>query len=683
MADPAKCRVRCYKARERILRGKKMKRTKSVFAAGLAAKDVNLVFYKVVIACVFLCAVSLLYAAPSPLHVEGNKIKDAAGHVVVLRGLAWPDIGVLIESNSVHDYIDRITNPDDPNGSSPGWYTRVIKYMVIPSNSDVMSNSIVFDPCNLSEPNNEAIYEGLKDAVDYGAQNGVYSIICLDYHKHINDKVAEVNAFWGYMAPRFANDGNVLFELFNEPTDDAGMDNWAIIRNRMQGWVNTVRASATDNLILVTGGCWAQEIRFAPGNPIIGDNIVYALHCYGLTWRTNQAWVTAEINPVTAVYPVLVTAWGYEPNTDPNDPNQYNTKWACGSASDFGQPFLNYLEGLGVGSIASSAAYSWDPPMFDPNWQLLCGDYMGCFVKDWLYEKRNAERFSTMTVTKCKITAGKTQGQDSNDIINIKDLFAFSGAFSNIPIDFNQATSIDVNITSSADGNQIYFESIDCNSSRVKKGKFGYTYKIPKNHLGAITSLTIDPAKRAFAITGTNVDLTGLSCPVHLEMAMGYYTLTGDVNEAIVNGKTALIPTRLMRMYDDTLIVSSASAKHGTKPLSDSLSAKGDLAAEDIDVNLCNYDVNFIWGTQVFSVPPGSFKGSKTGHLYKCTKVAADANGSPGLVTASIDIDKSTFTVSVGAADSLDVTSNYIKFGVSFADLNEVVDVNRVTKRSY
>ncbi len=76
-------------------------------------------------------------------------------------------------------------------------------------------------------------------------------------------------------------------------------------------------------------------------------------------------------------------------------------KWSCGSASDFGQPFLDYLEGLGIGSIAWSASYNWSPSMFDPNWQLLCGDYMGCFVKDWLYEKRNAERFSTMTVTKC------------------------------------------------------------------------------------------------------------------------------------------------------------------------------------------------------------------------------------------------------------------------------------------
>ncbi len=165
---------------------------------------------------------------------------------------------------------------------------------------------------------------------------------------------------------------------------------------------------------------------------------------------------------------------------------------------------------------------------------------------------------------------------------------------------------------------------------------------------------------------------------------MGYYTLTGDVNEAIVNGKSTLIPTRLMRMYDDTLIVSNASAKHSTSPLSDSLSAKGYLAAEDIDVNLCNEDVNFIWGEQIFRAPHGRFTPSKTGHLYKCSKVVADTNnGDAGLVTESIDIDKAIFTVSVKSADSLDVTSDYITFGVNFGDFNETADVNRITKRSY
>jgi hypothetical protein len=636
--------------------------------------------YSFAVACVLLCAVSLLYAAPLPLHVEGNKIKDTNGHVVVLRGVSTPDIGMIKEWYGIHDYIDRITNQDDPNGNSPGWYTKVIRYPVCPNDSDVPGSPLAFNSYDMNDPNNEAVYEALKDAVDYGAAKGVYSIICLNYHKHVGDKVAEVNAFWNYMAPRFADDGNVLFELFNEPNDDAS--GWNVVKGKMQAWVNIVRTYTTENLVIVTGPNWAQRIGQAATNPVIGDNIVYALHCYGLSWRkTANTWIKPQIDPVAPLYPILVTMWGYEPNSDPC---VYDTQWSCGSASDFGIPFLNYLEGLGIGSVAANADYVWPPAMFDPNWQLLGGDYMGVFVKDWLYEKRNAERYSTMTVTKCKITAGKTQGLDSEDVNNIKDLFTMSGTFSNIPIDFNQADTIDVNIIS-ADGNQIYYESIDCNSSRISNGKFGYKYKIPKYQAGAITSLSIDPTGRKFSMAAKNVDLTGLASPVHLEIAMGYYTLTGDVNEAIVNGRSKLIPIRLMRMYDDTLVVTSASAKHSTKQLSDSLSAKGFLAVANIDdANLCNEDVNFIWGEQVFNIPQGKFIASKTGHLYKCKKVIADTNdGNAGLVTASIDIDKSTFAVSISAADSLDVTSGYISFGVQFADFNEVAEVNRITKRSY
>ena len=142
--------------------------------------DIN-IRVSVAVVCVLLCAAVPLYAAPSPLHVEGNKIKDAEGHVVVLRGVSAPDIGMVKEWYGTHDYIDRITNPDDPNGNSPGWYTKVIRYSVCPNDSHVTDSPLVFNPYNPDDPNNELVYEALKDAADYGAEKGVYSIISLGY----------------------------------------------------------------------------------------------------------------------------------------------------------------------------------------------------------------------------------------------------------------------------------------------------------------------------------------------------------------------------------------------------------------------------------------------------------------------------------------------------------------------
>jgi hypothetical protein len=594
------------------------------------------------------------------LHVDGNKIKDANSHVVVLRGVAAIDIGMIKEWYGIGNYIDRITKLDDPNGTSPGWYPKVIRYVVCPNDSDVTDSPLVFNPNNPDDPNNEAVYDALKTAVDYTAEKGAYSIICLSYKNHIEDKIAEANAFWSYMAPKFANDNNVLFELFNEPTNDAG--NWTTVKGRMQALVNLVRASAPNNLILATGGVWAQEIGPAATSPIDDDNLVYTAHCYPATWISGNEWITTQnITACAAVHPVIVTIWGFDP-----DPCQ----WCYSTVSEFGQPFVDYLEGLGVGSTPGLASNSWHPSLFDPNWQLLCGDgEMGCFVKDWLYEKKDADRLATLTITKCKVTAGKVAADGSQ---GDNDSLTMSGTFGNIALDFSEVTEIDVNISSS-DGNQIYYEAIDCNSSRVSKGKFGYKYKIPKGSEGAITALTIDPVKRTFAMKMQKVDLTGLACPVQLQVSLGYYILTGEVSEAIVNGKKS-IPTRLMRTYKDTLIVSKAKAKNSTSAASDTLSVSGEIAvAGDVgDSNLAVQDVNVVWGDQTFTIPAGELVAAKTGNSYKCSKVTV--SGEFGQATAKFDLDKCTFTISMKGAD-LDVTSGDVTFGINFTDFDETADI--------
>ena len=167
----------------------------------------------------------------------------------------------------------------------------------------------------------------------------------------------------------------------------------------------------------------------------------------------------------------------------------------------------------------------------------------------------------------------------------------------------------------------------------------------------------------------------------------------GDANEAIVNAKK-LVPTRLMRMYQDTLIVTKAKARHSTSPLSDSLSIKGEIAVEDInnidmnEPNLAAMDVNFVWGDHVFSVLSYDFVAAGTGHKYTCKNVQSDAND--GVVTAKFDLDKCKFTLSVKEANNLYALSDYpdvnfsMNYGIGDAnDFNETADVNLVTKRSY
>ena len=289
---------------------------------------------------------------------------------------------------------------------------------------------------------------------------------------------------------------------------------------------------------------------------------------------------------------------------------------------------------------------------------------------------------AALTIAKCKVTPGKTQGADSDDINNIKDVFTASGTFSDFSPDLNDITDFNVSIFSvTEDGNVLVYNEVNnFDVCDVNHGKFKYAYKVPKGGAGAVTSLKLDFNKLTFSIATKNIDLTGLTCPLELEISLGDYIPSGEANEAIVNGRSKTIPTRLMRMYDDTLIVKKAKVKNSTTDGRDSLSVKGEIAVEDIsntdmdEPNLVNEDVNVIWGSQNFVVPAASFKAAKRGHSYKCSKVAADANaGDAGKVTAAIDLDKCTYTVSVSEVNLVDV-NGIVSFGLRFADFNETRD---------
>ncbi|HEY5503968.1 MAG TPA: hypothetical protein VIK28_02330 [Sedimentisphaerales bacterium] len=65
---------------------------------------------------------------------------------------------------------------------------------------------------------------------------------------------------------------------------------------------------------------------------------------------------------------------------------------------------------------------------------------------------------------------------------------------------------------------------------------------------------------------------------------------------------------------------------------------------------------------------PQTFTTAKSGKSYKCSKAAATEGG---LVTAAIDLDKCTFSVSIKGAD-LDVTSG----DVNFDGFNEMANLN-------
>jgi endoglucanase len=653
-------------------------------------KNISLV---IVIFSLFLLPLSSLYAVPSWLHVNGNQIEDTNGNAIVLRGISLPDLGYLDSSYddmNALELIDKITDTDSTEGASPGWYPKIVRIPIYPPQTTPAQAPYYWDPANPDDFYNNYI----RPVVDYCGEKNLYVII--DWHQTDNtyDEVADTNTFWTYMAPKFAGDSHVLFELFNEPNNNIGDDteNWDSVRSDMQTWVDIIRTYAPDNIILVGTPNECTMLGPVIANPIVDNNVIYVAHIFPSQWQGGTEEIDLDsIVQCAEIYPVFVSEWGYMATAD-IDLQRYN-----GTKAGYGLPLKAFLEEYGISNTACVAAYNWYPPMFRTQWtHRNSATEMGCFAKDWLYEKSGIFNTPETTTLKCKIKAGKTQfaqqGPDANDINKMKDTFQFSGTYATKPLLLTSITEMDINIVSLDDNEIIYSESIDFNSLDVVNDKFKYSYKIPKGHAGAITSLKMNFAYKTFSIKAKKTDLTGLGAPLRLTFGLGNNILSSEVDETIIN-KSRIIPTRLMRLYDDKLVVTRARVSSSIYPLSDSLSVKGDIAVENMDLdanepNLVNVDVNFIWGDQTLTVPKHNFLASKKGHYYRCSKVPMDVNDcNAGLVTAKINLDKCTFKVSVKKADDLDIglDDGFVRFGINFGDddFNQPADVNVVTGRSY
>lgn len=131
--------------------------------------------------------------------------------------------------------------------------------------------------------------------------------------------------FWKQVAPIFASDSNVLFEVYNEPhpsswscwlngctisndtepSNDCGCTktfNYQAVG--MQALVNAVRSSNASNLVLVGGMNWGYDLSGVPSNTISGSNVVYDTHPYPYADKSAATWDAAFGN-ISATYPVI------------------------------------------------------------------------------------------------------------------------------------------------------------------------------------------------------------------------------------------------------------------------------------------------------------------------------------------------------------------------------------------
>lgn len=337
---------------------------------------------------------------PTPwLHRDGKWIKDPSGSPVVLRGLNVPDIKRMNTKEfrpDAEEMIHRATTPEK------SWYPRVVRLPVQPldiggHNPGGIPPVPAFDQGQLDS----YLEKHLRPAVEYCAERGVYCIV--DYHRHRGNSDAhkytsdamdaELTMFWETIAPVFANDSHVLYEVYNEPiapyqgrynprvdvspTDDKAIKTWRTWKEAAQPWVDTIREHAPQNLILIGSPRWTQWTYQAPREEFDGDNLAYTGHVYA---HPNLRPLSKFFGTPAEEVPVFMTEFGW---------GQYGADWLKGTAEKEGEQFISFFESYeNVHWQVWCFDCKWSPAMLDHDWSL---NSYGKFWRDYLKKMRNED----------------------------------------------------------------------------------------------------------------------------------------------------------------------------------------------------------------------------------------------------------------------------------------------------
>jgi len=269
--------------------------------------------------------------------VVGNVVHDSAGNVHIFRGvnepsLEWSCSGATSEVD--YEIMSEKAAAGSTGGAGVGWNANVVR---LPLNQDCWLN----DPSNTSY---DPTYAGTVDqqvqwAEQFGmdiildlhwSDKGTYSVgaACLLASEsgtgNCQQAMADAHSltFWQQVAAKYASDKHVLFELYNEPFVGRGPGpssaSWSLWLNGgddtadgftvvgMQQLYNAVRsAGAADNLVIIGGLYWANDLSGVKANAVSGTNILYAAHVY----ETGTS-ALPTISTVAATYPVILTEFG-------------------------------------------------------------------------------------------------------------------------------------------------------------------------------------------------------------------------------------------------------------------------------------------------------------------------------------------------------------------------------------
>jgi len=191
------------------------------------------------------------------LNVSKNRIVDKNGEPVSLRGMSlfWSQIK------------GKYYNYDCVKWLRDDWNCTVVRAAMGIETADSLDGYLVHQERELNK---------VLTVIDAAIDLGIYVVV--DWHDHhAHDNKAEALKFFTFIAKKYGDKPNIIYEIYNEPMQVS----WAeIVKPYSKEIITAIRQIDPDNIIIAGTPSWAQDVDIAAKDPLNYNNIVYALHFY-------------------------------------------------------------------------------------------------------------------------------------------------------------------------------------------------------------------------------------------------------------------------------------------------------------------------------------------------------------------------------------------------------------------